>query len=207
MNSLIPFSLSDQTHRQTEDKGLAMLRETKENLSSSLTTIEQTKKVAAETMVDLHAQGKQLQRISGKLDAIDEKVKIGEQQIEKMESWWGWLKAAVKSLFDKEPTPVLTEHSPQQFPKDDNPTASATTMLVKPLPSGMSEAQKAQARIDKDLDQLLEGLGHLHQMALGISEALDEHNELLDEVNHKTLNTTNGIRQCTRRVEKVRRAL
>jgi synaptosomal-associated protein 29 len=193
------------THQDLESQRqeLAMKRREIEDrtLQSSergLGLLYESEKVGLATAEELTRQKEQLVRTEERLDDINSTLRNSEKHIQGIKSVFG----SIRNYFsgrNAAPAQVGQATQPQssrvnniqggvnnlqqeQHYQDHHPAVRNRPGMQHNPPGSVDEA------LDRNLDDMANGLSRLKGLAQGLNEELNDHNDLIDRVNYKTEN-------------------
>jgi hypothetical protein len=170
--------------------------------------VNQTIPVAADTLVALDVQGKQLEGAQDKVDHIIEEQGYARRSLRVLASFFGGLTnrcvpkdepLETNQKVDKE---IARSKAKQKKPITGNGATMFAEDVIKPDELGKTNAEKYR-QADKVLDEIYDGIKDLRSMAEDMGAEIDVHNKRLD----KLIPTTNQAYQEERELIKQIRAV
>jgi len=170
----------------------------------------ESEKVGLATAEELTRQKEQLARTEQRLDDINSTLRNSEKHIQGIKSVFG----SIRNYFSGRPTaaaggPGVNPQQPAQpLPppqhqqqagrlgdlhrdtayQDHHPAVRNMAAGVRQNPPG-----SVDEALDRNLDDMANGLSRLKGLAQGLNEELNEHNDLIDRVNYKTENVGHKV--------------
>jgi hypothetical protein len=172
-----------------------LVEQNKARLRDAVRTSEDSAQIGRESLVTMHDQGKQLERVNHSLDEIDVNLNRAERVLRSL-TFWG----RVRNFFTLDRTGrawkyVLVEGkstaAAAAAADADEHVSAAPATNTKAIASA---ADEEEAMLE---DMLANSVGDLKQIALTMSSELDAHNALLAEANAKAERSRNRTKQAS----------
>lgn len=154
--------------------------------------VEHSKEIGADTLNTLDHQGEQIRRIQGDVDTVRHEQKKAKRSLFSIKSVFG----AAINHFRSEPTKsnhvketdTLIEKSHKKKHKNKKREEEKNFILMEPIDMSMlSEENRADNRhVNKNLEEISDGVSTLKVMAEEMGEKLDDHNLRLDAITKTT---------------------
>eukprot|EP00111_Clytia_hemisphaerica_P011568 TCONS_00034010-protein len=186
----------------------------------SVQMIIESQSTAMETSEALRKQREQLERTSKNLDKINGDLDESDRNITSLKSIWGTM-----SNWFKKPVKKVDNAADQQGPsseEEDKQLQAETKELQQNLrkldnfdvhSSSYTGSSSGGARyrteeddiVDKNLDTMLAGLTMLKGQGMALGKEIDEHNDMLEDIQRKTDKSDVRIEDQNKRMNKILR--
>lgn len=209
-SSVSPLTAAEERQRQLLIKKKEIEERTLDSSHRSLGLLYESEKVGVATAEELNRQKDQLLQTEGRLDEINTTLKTSERHLQGIKSVFGGIK---NYLFARNSGQqgggALADKSQIMMPQSNSESAIATqnfpsqsrldSMRSDAHPGlrtrGLMEEQQMGAAgpsvddiLDRNLDEMSSGLSRLKGLAQGLNKELDDHNDIIDRLDHKTSN-------------------
>lgn len=180
-------------HQQNEENRLT--DETLNTTRKILSTTNQTKKLAADTLQELKNQGRQMGNIQGDVDDLRQEQAIGKRHLNTLSNFF----ASLFNLFHPhikspnhhgEANKKLAENAPKPAPHQQKPyTHVDDTSFLQLTPQNAEKWQQTDDVLD-DVQADVEDLG---EIAVKMGQEIDTHNQRLDILNQDAEEAKNAM--------------
>nr|CAG4641404.1 EOG090X0MTI [Eulimnadia texana] len=203
-SNLQSSSSEDDRHQLLLLEKQRIERETLDSSRRALGLLHESEQVGVSTAEELLRQREQLERTDGRLDDINNTLRVSEKHIQNIKSVF----SSIKNYFSKGNEPTKLSSGPSNSPS--MPSSGSSSQLSKVIdetkpessakPSGThpglrirgfddEEPQKTTTAVDEELDENLglmsDSLARLKGLAQGLNTELDSQNALIDRVQTK----------------------
>ena len=193
--------------------------------------VAETEQIANESLNTLNTQGETINRISGRMDDLGDKIGQANRDAQYLKSLTGSifipvsapkfidtsivskLQFASKAPKDSTGRPLATPRlssitlgttkgpSGAQNRKDDNEEPPAIKLDESASAEDHARFQQAQEAIDQNLGVVSKGIGHLKQAALTMGNELGRQNEVISSINDKADDNQDGLAKLNKNVQ------
>ena len=180
----------------------------------SVRMIQESQDIASETAETLHKQREQLERTNRNLDKMQDDLKESDRSITSLKSIWG----TMSNWFRKPVTKSSTDHSNEkasktvsQLKKENEELKKEVVRANKATNLAWEGGYQSQEQnpvndiVDQNLDQMLSGLAILKQQGLSLGKEIDEHSEIIVDIQGKVDKTDIVIESQNKRIDKILR--
>ena len=180
----------------------------------SVRMIQESQDIASETAETLHKQREQLERTNRYLGKMQDDLKESDRSITSLKSIWGTMSNWFKKPVTKSSTDVSNEKTSETVSqlkkeneelKKDVIRGNKATDLAWEGGYQSHEQNSGNDIVDHNLDQMLSGLAILKQQGLSLGKEIDEHNEIIMDIQGKVEKTDIAIESQDQRIKKILR--
>lgn len=199
-----PMNRPQDRLQQIQEQKRQIERRTLDSTNNSLGLLLESEKVGLATAEELNRQKEQLLATESRLDDINSTLNNSERHLTGIKSVFGGIRNyifAKKNGIQTTPGPAQITTSVQASQKEAS--SSASTSRSPATYGGQSnidnyhpglrtrglieedEGASVDDILDRNLDQMSQGLSRLKVLATGLNNELDEHDEILNRLDHK----------------------
>lgn len=182
-----------ETRRRLEEEANLVLESSLDTTNRIIRTLEDTKEVGKATMVELDRQGSQLQRVSDRLNHIDQTVRRSNKIVNGMSLKYFLFPFLRPSAGPVAPAPAGVPE-PEPVPAPAPISVSRTTST--PLCNDPRERQ-----IIANLDTISDAVSDIMKMSMDMSEVLDTQNHVIGDIANRTEHQTGRVAKVTSKVQ------
>lgn len=161
-----------------------IVAQNKERLRDAVRTSEESAQIGRESLVTMHDQGRQLERVNRTLDDVDRNLNRSERVLRSL-TFWG----RVRNFFTPDRTGRAWNNFERLNNSNANDDADDTTARESVAMGGAQSKRPIAGAADEEEEHLEEMLansvGDLKQIALAMTMELDAHGALLNEATQK----------------------
>uniref|UniRef100_A0A8C5GKP1 Synaptosomal-associated protein 29 n=1 Tax=Gouania willdenowi TaxID=441366 RepID=A0A8C5GKP1_GOUWI len=169
----------------------------------SLGLIYESEKMGVETAEELMRQGEAIKRTDKMLDNIDQNMNISQRHITSIKSVWGGIVNYFKKTPETKPPPLQSAptkrlQSAMSSSKSNEDKYQASHPNLRKLDTGGKSfssrqngysqnrhLQEAHLTLDKNLDDMSDGLSRLKNLGLGLQSEIDDQDDSIDSLMNK----------------------
>jgi synaptosomal-associated protein 25 len=189
--------------------------ESSASLKRSLAIAHQTNQVAADTMVELDRQGRQIENMERDIEIIEDNNNQADRQLRSLKSVFGRMaNALTKNRSYREESKVVPRETPDTVKNRTAPSragnnaqkSSESAQSIDLLQGNDAETERMRRQVkeqDQDLDELSGALGQMMFMAEDMNREINDQNQRLEKVGAGVEKQNSTIEKNNRRVKKM----
>ena len=134
----------------------------------------------------MYAQGEKLRNVNERLDDVNNTLTVTQKNLNSIKSVFGGIK---NKFFSWSPASTATP-TPAKPAESNKVSASSSINNMKPSNSkaefGKITGSDREVELNKNLEEMSNGLSRLSELAKGLSNELDRQNPLIEDISRKT---------------------
>ncbi|CAF0819800.1 unnamed protein product [Brachionus calyciflorus] len=171
-----------------------------ESTTRALRILNETQEIGAKTSEELYRQGEQLKNVNERLDEVDNTLNSTQKNLNQIKSVFGGLK---NKFFGGSKS-----SSKSDTKKDEIKRESVSVNNLKSFSQPKAEftqitGSDREKEINKNLDEMSNGLRRLAAMGLDMQFELDKQNKLIDNISDRAVRTDAKIQDQNTQMRKI----
>jgi hypothetical protein len=180
----------------------------RESSRAAIKSMEEAKALAITSATELDAQGKRIEKMSAKMDEMNQDLHTSEKYLRSISSWFGSLWNSVgpnspaKPISVPEPAPSKNRSFPSTSTGSSGAIKSPT--LSSDIISSLSaEERQAYEESEKNLDELMESLQVIKGLSANIGSTVEKQTHDINALSAKVDHNTAKIKTQNRKISKL----